>query len=194
MKEGARTLGDIVDDITKGGADEQEVEGRQILESVGQRSFGPILLVPGLLVLSPLSGVPGVPTIGAIVVLLITGQVLLGHQYFWVPEFILRRRISRERLTKARRFLAPIARFVDTFIKPRLLRLTRRPFNYVIAGACALLAVMMPPLEAIPLANVVTAAGISAFGLGLTTDDGVLVLLGFALTAASLYFLLTVLL
>ncbi|WP_290651672.1 exopolysaccharide biosynthesis protein [Aquisalimonas sp.] len=194
MKEGARTLGDIVDDITKGGADEQEVEGRQILESVGQRSFGPILLVPGLLVLSPLSGVPGVPTIGAIVVLLITGQVLLGHQCFWVPEFILRRRISRERLTKARRFLAPIARFVDTFIKPRLLRLTRRPFNYVIAGACALLAVMMPPLEAIPLANVVTAAGISAFGLGLTTDDGVLVLLGFALTAASLYFLLTVLL
>lgn len=185
-----KSLTDIVEQITHAGSSEAAVTVGEILESVGQSSFGPMLLVPGLVVLSPLSGIPGLPTLGAIIVLLIAGQLLLGRRCFWVPDFIRRRSISRERMVSAGRFLMPVARFMDRLVKPRLTFLTRKPFDYTIAIACVLLALVMPPLEAILFANSLTAAAISAYGLGLVASDGFLVLLASALTAASFWFLI----
>ncbi|QKT03811.1 exopolysaccharide biosynthesis protein [Ectothiorhodospiraceae bacterium 2226] len=187
----AKTLAEVVDEITGAGDGEGDISVAEILQSVGQRSFGPMLLVPGLIVLSPISGIPGVPTLGGIVVLLIAGQLLIGRQCFWVPQMIQRRAISRKRMKQAGRFLMAVARVVDKVVKPRLSFLVQAPFNYVIAATCVLIAVSMPPLEAIPFANVVTAAAISAFGLALVAYDGVLALIAFALTGVSFYFLFT---
>jgi hypothetical protein len=189
--DGAKTLAEVVDQIITAGNRQDAVTVADILDSVGQRSFGPVLLVPGLIVLSPISGIPGVPTLGGIAVLLVAVQLLIGRECFWVPEFIMRRSVTRERLNSAGKLLMPMARFVDKLVKPRLAFLTRRPFNYVIAGTCVVIALVMPPLEAIPFANVVTAAAITAFGLALVAYDGALVLLAFALTAASFYFLVS---
>jgi hypothetical protein len=189
--DGAKTLAEVVDQIITAGNRQDAVTVADILDSVGQRSFGPVLLVPGLIVLSPISGIPGVPTLGGIAVLLVAVQLLIGRECFWVPEFIMRRSVTRERLNSAGKLLMPMARFVDKLVKPRLAFLTRRPFNYVIAATCVVIALVMPPLEAIPFANVVTAAAITAFGLALVAYDGALVLLAFALTAASFYFLVS---
>ena len=49
------------------------------------------------------------------------------------------------------------------------------------------IAVLMPPLEAVLFANVVTAAAISAFGLALVANDGLLALVAFSLTGAGLF-------
>jgi hypothetical protein len=190
-EQDAKTLAEIVDEITGAGDRKDEISVAEIMESVGQRSFGPMLLVPGLIVLSPISGIPGVPTLGGLAVLLIAGQLLIGRDCFWVPEFIMRRSVSRDRMAKAGRFLMPVARFVDKLVRPRLVFLTREPFTYGIAAACVLIAIVMPPLESIPFANVVTAAAITAFGLALVALDGVLAILAFALTAASLYYLVS---
>jgi hypothetical protein len=193
-EDGAKTLAEIVEEITNAGEQKCEISGKEILQAVGQRSFGPLLLVPGLIVLSPISGIPGVPTLGGIVVLLIAGQMLIGREFFWVPQFILRRAVTRERMAKAGKFLMPIARFVDKLVKPRLVFLTRKPFNYAIAAACVVIALVMPPLEAIPFANVLTAAAISAFGLALVAYDGILVILATVFTVASFYLLVSQLL
>lgn len=189
-EEGAKTLSEIVDEITNAGEDAQEIQVRDILEAVGQRSFGPLLLVPGLIVLSPISGIPGVPTLGGLTVLLISGQLLIGRDHFWVPQFILRRKISRNRMAKAGKFLMPVARFIDKMVKPRLVFLTQQPFNYLIAATCALIGVLMPPMEAIPFSSSIASAGVTAFGLSLVAYDGVLALLAFALTAATFYLLI----
>jgi hypothetical protein len=53
-----------------------------MLKTVGQRSFGSLLLLPGLMALSPLSGLPGMPTLFGVMVLLITGQLLIGRNEF----------------------------------------------------------------------------------------------------------------
>lgn len=192
--EDAKTLGEIVDEITHAGVDERTVRVQEILEAVGQRSFGPLLLVPGLIILSPISGIPGASTLGGLTVLLIAGQMLIGRDHFWVPQFILRRKISRRRMSKAGKFLMPVARFVDRLVKPRLSFLTQQPFNYLIAATCCVIAAMMPLLEAIPFTSSIASAGITAFGLSLVAYDGVLVLLAFALTTATFYFLITALL
>jgi hypothetical protein len=192
--EGARTLAEVVEEMTGAGEREDTIAVEEILQAVGQRSFGPMLLVPGLIVLSPISGIPGVPTLGGLAVLLIAGQMLIGRDYFWLPQFIRRRSVSRQRMVKAGKFLMPIARVVDKLVKPRLTVLVRAPFNYAIAAACVLIALVMPPLEAILFANVVTAAAISAFGLALVAHDGLLALLAFTMTAAGVSFLVAKLL
>jgi hypothetical protein len=166
--------------------DDGEITVRSIFDTVGRRSFGPLLLVPGLIVLSPISGIPGIPTLGGIAVLLIAGQMLIGRETVWLPDFILDRTVTREKMDKAKGFLLPIARVVDRLTGRRLPFLTTPPWAYVIAATCVLIAVLMPPLEAILFANVVTAAAISAFGLALVADDGVLAIVAFILTAVGI--------
>jgi hypothetical protein len=48
----------------------------KVIEAVGRRSFGPVLLATGLIVVTPLSGVPGLPTTTAILVFLVGIQLL----------------------------------------------------------------------------------------------------------------------
>jgi hypothetical protein len=182
----AGDLAGVIEQVTTAGKPDEPTSIDQIVEAIGQRSFGPLILVPGLIVLSPLSGMPGVPTLGGIAVLLIAGQMLLGRQTVWLPAFIRRRSIAPRRMTQAGRFLMPVARFVDRFTGRRLAWLTRKPWSYFIAASCILIAVLMPPLEAIIFANVLTAAAITAFGLALVAHDGLLAALAFALTGGSI--------
>src|SRR5690606_34742905 len=52
-----------------------------ILDEIGRRSFGPLLLVAGLITLAPIIGdIPGVPGLMGLLVLLIAGQVLFHHE------------------------------------------------------------------------------------------------------------------
>lgn len=189
-EDDAQTLSDIVDQITHAGDGEDRVSMREIMASVGERSFGPLLLVPGLIVLSPLGGVPGVPSIGAIVVFLFAVQILFGRDYFWMPAFILRREVTRKRMAQAGRFLGWLAHWTDKIVKPRWLFLVRSPFNRVIAATCVGIALAMPPLEVIPFANSATSAAISMFGLALVTRDGVVAAIAFVLSGVSVYFLI----
>jgi hypothetical protein len=178
-------LAEVVDRVTNAGTPGEAVSVNDIMEAIGQRSFGPLIVVPGLIVLSPLSGIPGVPTLGGLAVLLIAGQMLLGRDSVWLPEFIRRRHFGRDRMTKAGRFLMPVARFVDRFTRRRVAWLTEGHWSSLIAACCVAIALLMPPLEAVPFANVLTAAAISAFGLALLTNDGVVAAVAFALTAGS---------
>lgn len=182
-----QTLVDVVEEITHAGDGDGPITVEEIVETVGSRSFGALLLVPGLIVLSPISGIPGVPSLGGIAIFLIAGQMLLGRKSLWLPGFLLRRSVSQERMGRAERFLLPPARFVDRITGERWTFLTSGIMAYVIAAACVLIAVVMPPLEAILFANVLTAAAVSAFGLALVANDGLLALIAFGFTGAGFF-------
>lgn len=157
-----------------------------MLDAVGRRSFGPILLFCGLVPASPLSGIPGLPTVTAILVFIVIVQLLTGHDHFWLPQWLLRRKVSTKKFIKALDFVRKPARWVDRLIHPRLEVLTTGPAVYVVAFACAIIALIMPPLELIPFANTTTGIALSIFGLALISHDGLLVLLGFALLLGAL--------
>lgn len=177
----------MLDHIEEACADRETIRIADIREAIGTRSFGPLLLLLGVILISPLAGVPGVPTVFAVVIILIVGQLLIGRESFWLPSFVLRREVASKRVAGAVRFLKKPARFVDRLVSRRLSVLTRKPFVYAIALACVGLACLMPPLEFIPFANVTTAAGITAFGLSLIARDGLLALIAFGLTMLSLW-------
>ncbi|HEX3034413.1 MAG TPA: exopolysaccharide biosynthesis protein [Thermodesulfobacteriota bacterium] len=73
-----------------------------ILKLVGRRSFGPLLLVAGLVTLLPIiCDIPGVPTIMGIFVLLIAGQLLFRREHLWLPCWMLNRSVPRDKLRKS---------------------------------------------------------------------------------------------
>ena len=157
-----------------------------VLDLVGRRSFGPMLLVAGLIIVAPLIGdVPGVPTLIAIFVFLIALQLMVGRDHFWLPAFLLERRIRRQTLNKAVAWMMPTARFMDRFLRPRLTFLVNGGARFGVAILAMLVSLLMPVMEFIPFSANAAGVTLTVFGLALISRDGLLALLAFALTGLS---------
>lgn len=189
----AQTLEEVVRRIGASGAGDH-VSVAEIMQSVGQRSFGPLLLVPGLLLVSPLSGIPGSGTIGGLIIGLVSLHLALGRTRIWLPRFVLARAVPRRRLEDALSFLKPAIRVVDRLINRRLSFLTEGAFARLIGLVCLTIACFMPPMELVPLSNSLMAATVSLFALALVAHDGLLAALAFLATSAVGYFILEALL
>lgn len=168
----------------------ERVSLEQILAVVGRRSFGPLLLLAGLITVAPVVGdMPGVPTAIGVFVLLIAGQLLIRRKHFWLPNWLLKRSVGRDRLRKLLKWLQRPARFIDGLIRPRLTPLTHNAGSTVIAAVCLIIAMTMPAMEVVLFAANIAGAALTAFGLALVAHDGLLALLAFAFTAATFGFL-----
>ncbi|MCG5516886.1 MULTISPECIES: exopolysaccharide biosynthesis protein [unclassified Ectothiorhodospira] len=185
------SLQELLEKIGEIEAHDGIVSLQSVLQKIGRRSFGPLLLVAGLVTVAPLIGdIPGVPTLMGLLVLLTAGQLLLGRQRFWLPRFILERSVPDSTLRKVLDRLQRPARFLDRLFRPRLMLLSTGPGVYLIAVACLLIAVIMPFLEAIPFSANGAAAALIAFGLSLIARDGILAL--FALLVTGMIFSLVI--
>ena len=184
-------MGELLDRIgSRVGEDRDRISLGMILETVGSRSFGPLLLLLGVILLSPLSGIPGMPTTMGMLVLLIVVQMLFHREHFWLPACLLRRSVGRNRLNKALRWLRPLARFIDRFLQPRLRIFICGYSVYLVAIVCLVMAVITPLMEVIPFFATSTGAVFTAFGLSLIANDGVLALVAFMFTATVFLFVI----
>ncbi len=156
-----------------------------ILKEIGGRSFGPILLIAGLVTLAPLIGdIPGVPTLMALLVVVVAVQLLAGRQHIWLPGILRNRSVTRPKLERILDRLEPPAKFVDRFFRPRLSGLVRGAGGYLIGCSALLVALTMPMLEFIPFSANLAGAALTAFGLSLIARDGYLAIFSLAVTAA----------
>jgi hypothetical protein len=179
------SLGELLDEIEEAKGERDEISVGSIFKAAGERSFGPLLLVPGLIGVSPLSGIPGMPSLIGLMVALITSQILMGRDEVWLPQWLLRRSVSRRRFEKAMRLLRKVASFVDRLIKSRLESFAGSKAKYVIAACCLLVSLAAPFMEVVPFAITGVGAAVSAFGLGLLARDGLLALLAFGFCIAT---------
>lgn len=173
--EPPQNLEDLLQRLEQVGEADQPVTIESMLQVTDERSFGALLLIPGLLVLSPLSGIPGLPSVVAVMVALIAIQLLIGRTRFWLPKWLLRRSTSRSKYDKAIAFLQRLSGFIDHLLRRRLTFLTRGLAIRLNALLCLLIAATMPPLELIPFANSIAGAGLSVLGLGMMARDGAMV-------------------
>lgn len=157
-----------------------------MLDEVGRRSFGPMLLLAGLVAVAPVIGdIPGVPTIVGVFVVLIAGQLVFRRQQIWLPRWLLKRSVRQDKLCKALEWMRKPARFVDRLLRPRLESYTGPKATYAMAILCIVIGVAMPAMEVVPFSANFAGAALSAFGLSLIARDGLLALLGFIFTAAT---------
>lgn len=172
---------DALEKLTK---QEKDVSFRAVLEAIGHRSFGPLLLLAGLVIAAPGVGdLPGIPTGVGIFVILIAGQMILRRTHAWLPKWLLDRSVSDRLLSRSVAWLRTPARALDLAIRKRLVQLTSNSGAHAIAIACVAIALATPLMEVVPLTANIAGAAIAAFGLALAAHDGLLALIAFALTA-----------
>jgi len=185
------TMTQLLDRIRDSSQDAERVSVRDILEAVGERSFGPVVLLAGLITLAPLIGdIPGVPTLLGLMVLLTVGQLLFQRRSIWLPEWIAGRNVPRDKLLKGLDWLRKPARFLDRVTKPRLTFMVRGPGLYVMALLCMLVAAVMPAMEVVPFSANGGGAALMAFGLAMVARDGVVALLATTFTALTFWVVL----
>ena len=169
---------DILQRLRDKGEEKEEMSVRDMIETTGSRSFGPLLLLAGLIAISPLSGIPGVPSTVALIVIVSAGQMLVGRDHFWLPDWILRKKIAGNKIRKGMEMLMRPAGFVDRFMRPRMRVLTRGVGAGFVAVFCILVAATMPPLEPLPFLASTAGIVLTLMGMSLTTQDGLVALIG----------------
>jgi hypothetical protein len=175
-------MAQLLDRIEASAQGRASVSIGEMMDSVGRRSFGPLVLLAGVILITPLSGVPGVPTLMGLLTLLTLSQVVAGRQHFWLPQWIVIRTVPRRRLLQGLKWLRPSASRVDGLTRPRFTLLVDGPGLYVMALACMVIAVVMPATEVIPFSSSIAGLALTAFGLAMISRDGVLALFAWAVS------------
>jgi hypothetical protein len=168
----SEVLGELDELSTRG----DTVRVADVLDDFGGRSFGPFIMIPALLEITPVGGIPGVPTALALIIALIAVQLLIGRDHVWMPGFIQQRAVGSRKLHKAIHKLRGVGEFLDRHSEGRLERLTEGPAIKLVALAILALCCTVPPLEFIPFASSIPMLAIAILGLALTVRDGALVL------------------
>lgn len=166
----------------------------QLMRVMERRSFGAVILLLGLIAISPLTVVPGATWTVAAVTLLFSAQLLFGMRHPWLPKALLNLKMPRDQLKTFVKASRKMAHTADKLTAPRLRFLTRPPFVIGVAILCIAAALITFPLGLIPLAPVLPGFAIVLMGIGLTARDGVFLVLSTLAMAGSVMLLMRLLL
>jgi hypothetical protein len=166
----------------------------QLMKIMERRSFGAVILLLGLVAISPLTIVPGGTWAVAAATLLFSAQLLFGMRHPWLPRQLLDLKMPRGELEKFASKSRKMAHTADKLTAPRLRFLTRPPFVIGVAILCMVASLITFPLGLIPLGPVLPGVAILLMGIGLTARDGVFLVLSTLAMAGSVMLLTRLLL
>ncbi len=165
----------------------ERVSVDDMLSAFGSASFVPLLILPSLLVISPLGGVPGLSSLFGIMIVLIAGQRLIGQRSIWLPGFIRHRSINSDKAARAMKKMLPATRFIDRHSRRRLAFLFRDPLALILPFACVLAGAFMPALELVPFASAFLGLAVMLIAYSMLSRDGLFALLALVPIAAALW-------
>jgi len=169
----ARPFSRVLTDV--GAVDDPKLPMEELIGTFGERGFGAVLLMLGLL--SAVIGViPGTTTLLGVPILMIGLQLLFRRDELWLPGWILKRDIPRPAFAEAAAKVKGRLERVERFSRPRLSFMSSDLSEALIGLMCVIwAAVLMLPLIGF---NLVPSLIVAAFGFGLMQKDGVVMLVG----------------
>ncbi len=155
---------------------EDEISIGQLIDGLGERAFGVILLILSLPAAVP--GPPGIPTAFSIPMLVIAAQLFLGRSRPWLPDFIRRRRVSRRLLLSVLHRVRPALRRLEDVCRPRLMSVTgARGERWIGAYVFICALILVNPIP-IPFSHLPLAVALVILSLGYVERDGWIVIAG----------------
>lgn len=187
-------LADVLDELSYNVNRDSSLKGIRLgvlLSAVGRRSYGPLLLLTGLIAISPLTILPFTTSIVAAITLLIAGQMALGLKRPWLPKQVLDIRVPRKAFFAFLDRVRPnVQRLEGVVLRQRWSFMTVPLFVNLVALCVCAAALITFPLSLIPFAPLAPGLAIVLFGLGMTVRDGVWLAVGIALTAVAVWLVL----
>ena len=154
---------------------EERISFRDILAILSERSFAILVVLLGLPNCLPMP--PPIPTISALLLIMIAVQIAVQRPEPWFPGVILRGSVARSAVLRAVKRALPVVSVLERWSRPR--RVLLDPRTGSILSALLLLTMALGMLFAAPLIGQVPyGLAVCLFGLGQIERDGVLVLTG----------------
>ena len=173
----------ILRDILTKNPDVTEFTVEQIVNSIGESSFGTSLMFFAIPEVVPIP-VPGLAAIVVIPTAVISAQMAMGHQQIKLPKFVLKKRVPRRALAAAIHAILPFLEKAEKVAKPRwkwaTTPLARRLLGVFIFILALSIAFPMPGF------NMPQAISTFIIALGLAEDYGMLIAAGVVGGLASL--------
>lgn len=154
----------------------EKVSIDNLLDAFHERGFGFLLLILSVPMALPLPVPPGINILLASPLILLTAQQAIGRHTIWLPQWMRKKTIKREVLSKIINTTLPWFERLETFVKPRMKFVTLGIFSNLIGflGLIMALAICVP----LPLTNTVPSLGIALMAVGVITRDGFAVISG----------------
>lgn len=176
-------------DIVRSMDTSQDTTIGDLANSLGERAFGALMFIFAVPNAIPMP--PGTSAILGLPLVILTWQVLVGRQTLWLPEVVRKRRISKEMLHTFVSKVTPIMTKLERVLKPRLGFIVSSDMAERLIGLVAFPLALILFLP-IPFGNIPPALAIACLALGLAERDGLAVIVGYALSAASVAILAAV--
>lgn len=153
----------------------------EIVEAFGERAFGAVMLLFAIVNMLPWP--PGGTTLTSAPLLFLSAELASGRDSLWLPRWLGRASVKRDRFRTLSGRLMKIIRFSEALSRPRLYFLTGRLGQGLIGLACLCLsAILVLPVFG---GNLIPAVAIGFFSLGIMQRDGLAVLLGWIMTGVT---------
>jgi hypothetical protein len=149
----------------------------EILDGLGERSFGVLLLILALVNCIPMP--PGGSTVFGATMMLVGLQLLVGLREPWFPGFMRRRSIPRAAFRAGVNRVVPYLQRIEGWARPRASWLTTGPGERL----AALFVVILSFVVALPIpivGNIPPSIAVSIIAMGLIERDGLHYLGGLA--------------
>ncbi len=184
-------LADVLDELSHNVNRDSSLDGVRLgvlLSAVGRRSYGPLLLLIGLIAISPATVLPFMTTIVAAITLLVAVQMALGFKRPWLPKRVLDIRIPRRAFFAFLDRARPVVDRMDgVWLRERFTFMTVPLFVNVVALCVCAAALITFPLSIIPFAPLAPGIAIVLFGLGMTARDGLWLCVGILFTIGAFW-------
>ena len=154
-------------------------------EMLRDRAFGVMLFLVALITLVP---IPGAGTVLGLLPMLIGIQLLVGLSRPWLPQRVLRYRMDKAKVVQGLAFLHEYIGPFERFAKPRW-SLFFNPVMDRVNGVMIIVA-SLPIMIPAPLSNLPPAIALMVLGIALVEEDGVLVVVSWAIIAFAYLLLL----
>jgi len=182
MTEEARKTSDIIRSIAAN-ADSNGITVGRFVELLGESAFWLAILVFALITL--FAGiVPGVSTLLAVPILLVSLQILLGSESVWLPASIAEKTISQAALGILTKKALPFVIRIEKILHPRLSWMSggvgERLIAVVVIVVAAILIVPIPGVHFLPCLGAVILA------LGMLERDGAVIAIALVITIGSI--------
>jgi hypothetical protein len=192
--EGASAMLAKMQRVMAGHPEAEGVALRDLVSAMEGETFPVLILLFALLLVSPVSAVPGATTLLGLSIAAIMAQWVAGRSRAWLPAALLDRHLPAGRAMAALRRLQGPVRWVERRLRQRQDWVFSAPLAKVPKATVLMAALCAPLMEVIPGSGTSVGAAIALFAAGLLARDGLIVLVGASLAAilpVSLWLLLT---
>jgi hypothetical protein len=164
-----------------------------ILAQTSERGFSLLIVLLALPFLSPVMP-PGLSTIAGFGCILIGLQMALGIRKLWLPRKISLFKFPSKFSAQLLKSLEKVTKFLTKFVRPRISQLAENRYVWRLNGLCiAWLAILLSlPVSFIPFSNTIPAVAILILAVATLEADGLLLGVGYGLTALNTLFFGTI--